>query len=90
MSKKQKLTPWFSLADNPSRPGVYEIKCRDWAGPCFSRFNGQRWNGGFSSPEKAASARELWDWLNPINVPTAKWRGLAENPAPGAAQETTP
>lgn len=89
MSKKPKLTPWFSLSVPPARVGSYEIKTSNWSGPCFSFFDGERWNGGYSTPADAARAPTQWTWLRPSNKPNAQWRGLAQNPSPGAAHQPT-
>lgn len=76
MSRGPKLTPWFPADVKPARPGLYdcwEIGCEYPS--CWRWFwDGESWcNDGL----------DRWPCLNQQR----RWRGLAENPAPGATPE---
>ncbi|HEU6454746.1 MAG TPA: hypothetical protein VN201_04730 [Roseateles sp.] len=74
MSKK--LTPWFPHEVKPVRPGIYEAH---WAcGTWYCKWDGE-WHWGSSTPRKALSGYPV----RGMDV-LIRWRGLAENPSPGA------
>ena len=83
MSKKPKLTPWFPGGEKPARDGVYERDHISW-GRCYSLFSMGVWLLPAATPEIAMTETvESSRQREP-------WRGLTENPSPGAAQENTP
>jgi len=76
MSKKK--TPWFPIRSHPARVGVYEIDSFfSW-----SYFDGQHWNGSWSTPEAAFENCRWYATYKSEGAISAedKWRGLAKEP----------
>jgi len=95
MSKKPKLTPWFNGSIAPARPGVYERRMPHGESPddpsCYGGFaywNGSAWAGSWDELQMAVDHSHELSGFRLTNE--SVWRGLAENPAPGATQETQP
>lgn len=86
MSAEAKLTPWFPHGTKPARDGVYEVVFVDTPG--FARYfkkppndsTGNHWSSLVFSPREAAR-------MPPGGSIEPRWRGLAENPSPGAAPD---
>jgi len=96
MSKKPKLTPWFSGLVAPAHPGVYERRCTvsgidpikgpepdEYGG--YAYWDGCRWSPTWKTPKDAELHRYQRSGFLLTNE--SVWRGLAENPSPGAAPE---
>lgn len=78
MSAGQKLTPEFPADVEPARKGVY--RCRWRYGEWYSLWDGREWHWGGSTPNRAPTSLPIRGGDELLS-----WRGLAENPSPGAA-----
>lgn len=87
----EKYTPWFSVDNPPTRPGVYNISCRDYdqTGHWFSYFDGYFWYSWYSyaggvdkqfyinKAEDAFKSKSGAYWVNGGNFKENwTWRGL--------------
>jgi hypothetical protein len=70
-----KVTPWFSMREKPTRPGVYQVRttgCSNF----YSKWTGKCWTLTGLNVDDAAKQRERSNSC--YNGEVTAWRGLAQ------------